>query len=104
MGLVCDGLHNIGMKSHACTTKKPFQCHQTLPRAGIWGWARDQEREGERQGREGSGEGGREGGEEEECQGRGDWSQGGSTSYNNIMLIAIYLITFFKHASHTTIN
>ena len=36
VGLARGWLHNIGMKSRACTTKKPFQCHQTLPCAGIW--------------------------------------------------------------------
>ena len=29
------------VKSRARTTKKPFQCHQTLPCAGIGGWERD---------------------------------------------------------------
>ena len=27
-----DRLHNIAVKSRACITKKPFQCHQTFPR------------------------------------------------------------------------
>ena len=36
-----DQLHNIAAKSRACTTKKPFQCHQTFSRAGIRGWERD---------------------------------------------------------------
>ena len=34
----CDQLHNIAVKSRVCTTKKPFQCHQTFPHAGIRGW------------------------------------------------------------------
>ena len=37
----CDWLHNIAVKSRACTTKKPFQCHQTFPHTGIRGWERD---------------------------------------------------------------
>jgi hypothetical protein len=41
VGLARDWLHNIGMKSRACTIKKSFQCHQTLPHTGIWGWERD---------------------------------------------------------------
>jgi hypothetical protein len=41
VGLARDWLHIIGMKSRACKTKKSFQCHQTLPRMGIWGWERD---------------------------------------------------------------
>ena len=32
-----DRSHNIAVKSRACTTKKPFQCNQTFPSAGIRG-------------------------------------------------------------------